>query len=177
MRASVVIAALAASAQAALTITQPSASNWWIADSVNNIAWTCGNGNPAAYTVVVTNPDVKLLTGPLAVVGVLNDYICSYSYTPGSELRVGTGYTLSLTDILNSTHIYATSDPFEIKPKGSTYPPQVTPGAGASGSNAASGSGTATGSAPTSSPTNGAVRKGVGALLALSGLALGLTVA
>jgi hypothetical protein len=186
MRAfALVAAALAASAQAALTITAPSSSHWWIAESVNNIEWNCGNGNPSSYTVMITNSDVKVLTSPLAIVGVLNDFICSFSYTPGTELRAAPGYTLSLTNPLNNTQIYASSEVFEIKPKGSTYPPQGSPtagsgsgsggsGAGASGSGAASPSGSAASS--TSTP-NSAARNGASAVLALAGLAIGLTVA
>lgn len=43
---------------------------------------------------------------------------CSTTLTP--NLNVGTGYRLTFTNIVNYTDVFATSEAFEIKPKGST---------------------------------------------------------
>ncbi|KAG8735039.1 hypothetical protein FRC12_018252 [Ceratobasidium sp. 428] len=45
---------------------------------------------------------------------------------PGEQLKPGTGYTMVFGNPLNNTEAWATSEPFEVKPVGSTYPPQIS---------------------------------------------------
>jgi hypothetical protein len=83
----------------------------------------------------------------------------------------GTGYTIKLVNPLNGTEVYDESEPFEIKPEGSTY---ATAGVqSAAGTLAPTGSGAAnasaaTPSAATPSPTSGAMTHAVPAVAAVA---------
>jgi len=140
----------------ALQVTRPSSSIWWVAKSFNEIAWTCNDSKYASFTILVNNSDPKILTAPIAVIAIQNNYDCSITITQDQANQpVGTGWTVLLANPLNNTDVYATSEPFEIKALGSAYPSQVTPTAGNS-----SASSTAGGSAST--PSSGAVGMGAG---------------
>ncbi|EIW70342.1 hypothetical protein M231_06720 [Tremella mesenterica] len=122
--------------QSDLKVLKPTADLWWVAQSVNTLAWS-GN-TPQSFSVFLNNADEKILTSKLALVSVEPIYEYSKDVNPGN-VTPGTGYTIQLTDILNSSNIWAESDKFEIKAVGSTYPPQTT-SAVPSGSSSPSGS-------------------------------------
>jgi len=151
--ASFALAGLATLAQG-FSVTSPNANTWWVAKSLNVLNWDCkATDAPATFTVLIANKDPKVLVAPLAIIGIENNFDCSKEISQDqSNQAAGTGYTILLADPLNNTHVYATSDEFEIKPLGSTYPSQASPSAG--GSNAASGSGSATGTSSGAKPTN-----------------------
>ncbi|RSH79839.1 uncharacterized protein EHS24_009499 [Apiotrichum porosum] len=136
-------------AAAQITITQPSAALWWVDNSVNTLAWTQGTGtNPSEFTVMLANNDTSLLADRVAIFAIA--YAYQYSLTvPATQWQAGTGYTIQITDTLNTSHIYSTSDTFELKAYGSAYPTNVATSASVTGS--ASGSGSAAGSATGSS--------------------------
>ncbi len=106
----------------------------------------------------------------------------SPSRTP-SNLPAGDGYTILLTNTLNSTDVYATSEPFRIAPQGSLYPTDSSSSASgtasgtasrtASGSASGSASASASGSsrAPASAAGRSVVVGGAGAVLAALGVA------
>ncbi|KAG8950524.1 hypothetical protein FRC03_012843, partial [Tulasnella sp. 419] len=52
------------------------------------------------------------------------DYDCSILFQPVQSLTPATGYTLTFADVFNQTNVIATSEPFEVKAKGSAYAPQ-----------------------------------------------------
>jgi len=162
-------AALASSTQAALQITAPGSNFWWVENSNNVLSWTCQD--PAAvsqYTVVVYHPGN--LAGGLPIKGLLNNYDCSEAIPPQGDLVAGTNYTVALTNPQNRTDILALSEPFEIKPYGSTYPSTstTTPASSATG---ATNSGTSSTPASTSTKS-GAAPGPVGASSAvISGIA------
>ncbi|WVW83975.1 hypothetical protein I302_105998 [Kwoniella bestiolae CBS 10118] len=131
---------------AQLTVTEPRADHWWVANSLNTLAWE--GSSPDQFSVFLSNPDTNVLTSLLALTSVTYAYDRSKTINPGGITPSG-GYTILLTNPLNSSDIYARSETFEIKAEGSTYPPQ-TPAPGASGSPSPSGSGSATGSATSS---------------------------
>ncbi|TCD68390.1 hypothetical protein EIP91_010899 [Steccherinum ochraceum] len=123
-----VFAALVGVASADLQITNPDANHWWVANSINTLAWTCQDNTHPQYTVLIANQDPKVLVQPLAIIAIQNNFDCSKTITEQqSSQPAGTGYTILLADPLNSTNVFATSQPFEIKPLGSAYPTGVTP--------------------------------------------------
>jgi len=158
-----------------LQITSPSSSTWWVAKSQNVLQWTCHDTNITQFTVLISNTDPKIAVAPLAIIGVQNNFDCSLIITQDQANQpAGTGWLVLLANILNQTDVYATSQPFEIKPLGSLYPSQATPSANAS-SGASSTAGTAS-AKPTSAASAvggkalwgvvlGAVAGGVAAML------------
>ncbi|KAF8067938.1 hypothetical protein FPV67DRAFT_1165860 [Lyophyllum atratum] len=155
-----VVAALLGAAAADFQIFSPSKDVWWIEKSVNTLAWTCND--PAAkptFTVLVANVDQKVLTSPIAIIGIQNNFDCSKTITQDMlTTPPGTGYTILFANTLNQTDIFFTSPQFEIKPLGSSYPTATsTPGAASP-----TGSGSAGNSSASSSPgKNAAVAVGV----------------
>ncbi|WVF71508.1 hypothetical protein IAT40_006314 [Kwoniella sp. CBS 6097] len=157
MKFSLVVSALFVAAgfvSAELKVTQPTADHWWVAQSLNTLAWD--GSDPSQFSVFISNPDQNVLTSILALTSVTYAYDKSKTINPGN-ITPATGYTILLTNPLNSSDIYAKSETFEIKAVGSEYPPQTpVPTAAASGSDAAqSGSGSATSSSAQASSTGG----------------------
>jgi len=176
-------AALLGAASAQLSVIVPGGDNlWWVAESENNIIWTCDTSPYGNFTVLIANTNTKLLANPIAVIAIENNYDCSKSLTQEQVNQPpGTGYVVQLANIFNETDVYAQSEPFEIKALGSTYPAaSATPTAsgtqtGSAASAAATSSGSA--SASPSSSKNGAVStrlSAMGAALAVVGMAVGL---
>ncbi|OCB87772.1 hypothetical protein A7U60_g5095 [Sanghuangporus baumii] len=191
-RTAFLLAALAASVSAQLTILSPGGSDlWWavlmddfechvVANSENNIVWTCDTSPVQNFTILVANSDQSVLVSPLAVVAVQQNFDCSRTLTTQQvNFTTGTGYSVILADPINSTNVYAQSEEFEIKPVGSTYPdPSSTPTGTASASATGSGSATASGNEAAASDNAAVVQvaspKALGTLLvgALAMLAL-----
>jgi hypothetical protein len=157
-------------AQAQLTITEPSSARWWVAQSQNTLRWTCNTSPYTNWTVLITNTDVTILSGPLALIAIQYNYDCSKTIIPGEQLKAGTGYSMQFANPFNSTDVFATSEPFEVKALGSTYPPQITTSDALTATGGSSASGTS--SATTASPSsNGAMTNAVGIpSLALAGI-------
>jgi len=179
--ASFALASLATLAQG-FSVTAPSANTWWVAKSLNVLKWDCkASDAPATFTILVANKDPKILVAPLAIVGIQQNYDCSKEITQDqSNQAAGTGYTILLADPLNNTHVYATSDEFEIKPLGSTYPPQNTPSGNNNGGASGSSTGTGTSSTPKPTQSNSALGLSMEAgwvLAGLGGAFLGLAAA
>ncbi|EKM56617.1 uncharacterized protein PHACADRAFT_253827 [Phanerochaete carnosa HHB-10118-sp] len=167
---SATLAALVSTAAADLQIISPGGPNlWWVAGSINTIAWNCQqNTEFLNFTVSVGNSNPAVLNQPQAIIAVENNFDCSKTITPDQEsFAAGDGYFIQFGNTLNSTDVYAQSQPFEIKPLGSAYPAtSATPTEGgasatasgsSSGSPSASGSGSGSGAAAqTSAPANSA---------------------
>jgi len=116
-----------------LEVTSPSSSIWWVAKSQNVLSWTCQNVTFPQFTVLVNNSNPAILVSPLAIIAQQDNFDCSIIITQDqSDQPAGTGWTILLANPLNETDVYATSQPFEIKPLGSLYPSQTTPTANAS---------------------------------------------
>jgi len=163
------VAAAIASANAALSITYPGgADKWWVAKSVNIMAWTCAEAPVQSYTILIANKDIKILTAPIAIVAIANNADCSRTITQDQVTQpVGGGYTLLLADTLNQTKVYATSQEFEIKALGSAYPASTAIVTAASTAGA---SGTASGAA--ASATGKSSAENLAASVGLVGAAL-----
>jgi len=140
-----------AAAQDFLILT-PSGSVWWVAESENQFSWDCKNPNATAdgdFTVLLSGPN---FAAPQAIIAIEQNDDCIKTVTKEQTNQPpGNGYTLYLADTLNNTHVYATSQPFQIQPLGSKYPSQVS-----SSASAASGTATGTSSSPSSSSKSAA---------------------
>ncbi|KAG8720031.1 hypothetical protein FRC08_001324 [Ceratobasidium sp. 394] len=97
------------------------------------------------------------------------NYDCSKTIIPGEQLKPGTGYSMLFANPFNNTDVFATSQPFEVKAVGSTYPPQITTSDALTATGGASGS-----SAPSATSTpnhNGGIANAVGpAFFTLAGI-------
>ncbi|KAG8720030.1 hypothetical protein FRC08_001323 [Ceratobasidium sp. 394] len=70
-KAALAIVALGVSlVQAQLTITEPSSERWWVAQSQNTLRWTCNTSPYTNWTVLITNLDATILSGPLALIAI-----------------------------------------------------------------------------------------------------------
>ncbi|KIK76522.1 hypothetical protein PAXRUDRAFT_835341 [Paxillus rubicundulus Ve08.2h10] len=167
-------AALASAASAQLTITNPSADSWWVAQSANTLAWTCNTSPYQTYTVVLTNSNPSILSGPLAIIAIQQNYDCSETITQQQSAQpAATGYVIQLTNPLNNTEVYAASEPFEIKALGSAYPASSSAAASAT----VGGTSTSTGASPAST-TGAAVANYIPVGMSMAAaLLLGLVVA
>jgi hypothetical protein len=155
------LATLFSVVKADLEVTSPSSSIWWVAKSQNVLAWSCQDTTITNFTVLVSNTSPTIAVAPLAIIAIQDNFDCSVVITQDeADQPAGTGWTILLADPFNETNVYATSQPFEIKPLGSLYPSQTTPSANASSNTASS---TGTGSAAASKPTSAAISmKGLG---------------
>ncbi|EAU82057.2 hypothetical protein CC1G_09659 [Coprinopsis cinerea okayama7 len=129
MKFTAIVASLLASAAVAsaqLTVIRPSADEWWVARSQNVLEWDCQSSTVEDFTVLIGNDDgLEGLTIPLPIIAIQKNYDCSIVITQDQANQApGTGYRIHLANIINNTDIYASSEPFEIKPLGSLYPSQ-----------------------------------------------------
>ncbi|KAI0659313.1 hypothetical protein C8Q70DRAFT_987097 [Cubamyces menziesii] len=160
-----------------LTILSPGGPNlWWVAESDNVVTWTCQTSPYTNFTVLIANSNPTILPSPLAFLGQQANYDCSKLITKDQVNQPpATGYTIQLADVFNSSHIYAESEPFEIKNLGSAYPASsATPtGTGSMSQTGSAGSSASqTGSGAGASQTAGNNSKnGAGSLAAPGGLA------
>jgi len=104
----------------------------------------------------VANPNPDLLVSVDPIVAVENNFDCSMTLSVDqANFTVGSNYTVQLANILNLTDVYAESQPFDIKPFGSAYPPAsatpADPGATSTGGATSSSSSTGSASSPTKS--------------------------
>jgi len=154
------LATLSSVVNADLTVTSPSSSVWWVAKSQNVLSWSCHDTTITEFTVLVANTNTQLQAAPLAIIAIQQNFDCSIVITQDQANQApGTGWQILLANPINNTDVYATSDPFEIKPLGSLYPSQVTPSANASSA---------------ASATGGAVAKPTSAAVSRQGMTWGI---
>jgi len=187
------LAALAGSAAAAISahglkILAPGGDNlWWIQGADNNLAWTCAEADASAqqFSIYINNSDTSLLTAITALVSVEQNFNCEQDITANlNTAPLGTGYTIVLTNILNTTDIFAVSDPFEIKALSAGYPPAsatpvdqasatVSKGSASNSIGGATAASTSGGASPTKSSSASRTRalQGAGVLSAACALA------
>ncbi|KAL0569188.1 hypothetical protein V5O48_012786 [Marasmius crinis-equi] len=168
----------AASALTGPKILVPSKDNWWVAKSSNVLTWDCNNSQAMNFTVIIKNadPSTNLNNGGIAFIAQQENSQCSKEITQNqSNQAAAKGYTIVFANPLNNSDIYSTSEEFEIKPLGSSYPTS-TPSA--SPSSTGSGTGTAAGASSTSGG-NGAASYGasLGYAFAAAGAMVGLLAA
>ncbi|KAF8495034.1 hypothetical protein JB92DRAFT_2994481 [Gautieria morchelliformis] len=148
--------ALIASASAqSISITSPGPNTWWVSNSLNTLAWSpCPNAalqsEIPAFNVVVMNSNQQVLAGNLTFLGNQPTFDCSKTITP-QNIPVGTGYTMFLTNAINTNQVY-TSTTFEMKAQGSTYPPPVSSSSSPSATANSSGTAASSSSSATAKP-------------------------
>lgn len=133
----------------ALSVLTPSAQWWWQTGDEALLEWDCSDKTYPTFGVLVYNNNTQILPGnTMNLVAIQNNDQCNINIIP--TLNVGTGYEIHLTNPVNISDIYASSQSFEVKAKGSAYPSIPTPaipngatpaaasGAGASSTTAAS---------------------------------------
>jgi len=166
-------AAIFGAATADLQVVVPGGPDlWWVAQSENNIVWTCDDSPYGNFTILVANQNPAILSSPIAIVAIENNYDCSKTITQEQANQApGTGYMIQLANILNETDVYAQSQPFEIKALGSEYPASsATPTATGTQTGSA-----ASGSSSTTSTASGSSSKGAASSntqISLAGLTL-----
>jgi len=161
-------------------ITAPSSEIWWVANSQNELDWDCNSAAAQAdqkltggtFTVLINHPD---FAAALAIIAQEPNADCKKSITiDQANQKPGQNYTVLLADPRNNTNVFATSQPFEIKPLGSQYPSQVSSSASAA---SASASGTATASSSASAtPSSAALSSHSPSFFGLTGIMGLLTV-
>jgi len=159
---SAVTLSLVGLASAQLQVISPGGPNlWWVAQSVNNIVWNCQqNTEFSNFTVLVANSNPNILVSPEAIVAVVPNFDCSLQTTVQQvNLQVADGYTVILANPLNSTDVYATSQPFSVKAAGAAYPASSATPTG-------TGTSSSTSSSPTASPTGATGKNGAGSVRA-----------
>jgi len=157
-----VVAALGLVASSlALNITSPGPNDYWVQNTSNVINWSFSSGDPNPVDITITNSNSSFLNGAFSIARNLDASNGSFTVT-NVTLRVDTGYVVNFVNGTNSSQIFASSQPFEVKKPGT---PQS---AGANATNSASGSspsatspssGSASGSA-TQTSTRGAASSG-----------------
>ncbi|KZV82815.1 hypothetical protein EXIGLDRAFT_754731 [Exidia glandulosa HHB12029] len=171
------LSALVASVYA-FDIVQPGPDAWWVAGTENLLVWNCHDSAVLPlYTVFALNPDITVLTDKTPLIANLDNTQCSHTITAGeaAPLKPATGYTLQFVDPLNSSHVFGTSQTFEVKAANSPYSTvtktaapagQATPVGGATG--------TSSGAAGATQTSNAAVANGAGVVAAFGAVAMGL---
>lgn len=147
---------------------------------MNTLEWSCTqNTQYASFNVLIANTNVNVLATPLTIIPTLDNFTCSETISQNLfNLPASTGYTILLTDIFNNSDIYATSQPFEIKPLGSSYPdPSSTPTGGSSSSAGPSGTSSGSASTPSSSKTSDGVKIAFSGFATFVALAFGVILA
>ncbi|KAI0042610.1 hypothetical protein FA95DRAFT_1474017, partial [Auriscalpium vulgare] len=172
------LSALVGSALADFQVLSPGGPNlWWVAQSENVIAWSCHDNPPATtFQLLLANGNQSILVAPMAIVANIQNADCSHTITQQqTNLTPATNYTLIIADAVDQTKVYATSQPFEVKALGATYPAaSATPtddgtsASSTSASTSASGSAGAASSPSASTKPNGAAALQVSAAGALA---------
>jgi len=172
---SALVGTVVAQNQTTFQIFQPGSSWWWIANSQNVMSWDCKNSPVQQFTVFIINSNPAVLSGRLAFIAEQANSDCSALIAQTQMNQApATGYQLQYADVINSSLIYATSEPFEIKAAGSTYPTSSV-----AGSATGSSTGSSSSAKSTSSSHSGAsgVKTSMGIGLAAVGAVLGFITA
>ncbi|KAG8993568.1 hypothetical protein FRB94_005349 [Tulasnella sp. JGI-2019a] len=102
---------------AALTVTGPSSTAYWVFGTANTITWTYDANDPSPASVIITNPDKNTLNGPFSVAQNVPASQKSIEVTDVT-LKPGDGYVVNFVNPSNSSDIYAFSGSFTVKPQG-----------------------------------------------------------
>lgn len=154
MRFSLVALSLLPVYAAAISITGPSSSDYWVADTSNNITWTFQANDPNPVSIIVTNTDNTTLNGDFSIAEFVNVSTMSFTVT-NVTLLPGSNYQVVFVNATNTTQVFANSTNFEVKPNG-TAPAVVSSSASASGSSSsATGSGSSGSASSTSTSAAG----------------------
>lgn len=166
--ASLVAAAVAQTSSNGLSVLSPGGDNlWWVTKSDNTLVWSCHTTTLQNFTVLIANSNTGVVgAAPEPIIAIQPNYDCSLSLTDTQVVFTpSTGYTVLLADPFNSTHVYASSAPFEIKAFGSSYPdtaatPTQPAGTAAQSSSGSSATGSGSAGTPSSSSSTNTAKSG-----------------
>jgi len=100
-----------------ISISGPSSTKYWVYGTSNQITWDYGAGDPPSVSITITNPQNDQLNGVFSIAE--NVLILDQSYTVTNvTLKPGPGYVCNLVNAQNTSDIYTSSSPFEVKAAG-----------------------------------------------------------
>jgi len=102
----------------AITVTGPSSSKWWVFGTSNQITWTFNQGDPTPVSITITNPSSNSLNGAFSISEFVTVSDESFTVT-NVTIKPATGYVVNFVNSQNTSEIYASSSPFEVKAQGS----------------------------------------------------------
>ncbi|CAL1698421.1 unnamed protein product [Somion occarium] len=103
---------------AAISITGPSGSAYWVQNTSNVINWTFEQGDPNPASIIVTNSNNTFLNGAFSIAEFLDLSNKTFTVT-NVTLRVADGYTVSLVNPQNQSEVFASSSTFSVRAPGS----------------------------------------------------------
>ncbi|KAI0067530.1 hypothetical protein BV25DRAFT_1819860 [Artomyces pyxidatus] len=124
---------------AAISITGPSPSAYWVQNTSNTIDWSFSAGDPNPVTVIVTNAENATLNGDFFIAQFVNVSQQSFTVT-NVTLRPGSDYQVVFVNPANESQVYANSSNFDVKPPGTA----LAPSSNSSGTSSSSSSPTST---------------------------------
>jgi len=148
---------------AAISITDPSATEYWVQFTTNTISWQFTQGDPSSVDIIINNVNNVTLNGNFSIARAVPVSQESFTVT-NVTLLVGTGYQVVFVDPTTDSQVLARSASFEVKAPGTSPAPTATPSNSSQGSGTPSGSSTATGSAASSSSSSTSTKKNSAAL-------------
>jgi hypothetical protein len=164
------LALLPSAALATITITGPSASQYWVQNDSNTIQWSYTPGDPTPVDIIITNENNQTLNGDFSIARFVPVSQESFTVT-NVTLRPGTGYQVVFINSDNATQVYANSSDFEVKAAGTSPAPTSTPGSsGSSSGNSATSSGTPSTSSPSSTSSSTKKNSALGMVVDIPGL-------
>jgi len=146
------LATLPALALAAIQITGPDSSDYWVQNTSKTITWSYTSGDPSPISILVVNGDVNILNGAFSIDEYVDVSLESFTIT-NITLKTGTGYNVQFVNPANPSEVYATGPQFEVRPAGT--PPASGGNSGSGSSSSLSGSGSGNGSPSSTSSSAG----------------------
>ncbi|KAH8991892.1 hypothetical protein EDB86DRAFT_1536539 [Lactarius hatsudake] len=161
---------LPSAALATISITGPSASQYWVQNASNMIQWTYNSGDPTPVDIIITNQNNQTLNGDFSIVRFVPVSQESFTVT-NVTLRPGTGYQVVFVNPSNATDVYANSTDFEVKASGTPPAPSSTSSSSnPSSGNSASSSGTTSTTSPSSTSSSTKKNSALGLVVDIPGL-------
>ncbi|KAI0791070.1 hypothetical protein C8Q75DRAFT_759187 [Abortiporus biennis] len=139
-------------AMAAITITGPSETSYWVQNISNVITWTFTQGDPNPISIVITNSNSSLLNGNFSIAEFVDVSTQSFTVT-NVTLRVADGYTVNFVNSSNLSDVFATGPSFSVKAGGTPAAPLANSTSAASISASAAGAAATTSASTSGAPT------------------------
>nr|CAG8614187.1 15859_t:CDS:10 [Entrophospora candida] len=111
---------------AEIKIVSPSSKYYFVSGGNNSVIWTFDKTiDPKVFSAYLNNPDIASLKD-FAILSATDIALGTAAVSIPTSL-INTGFVIKFTNIYNISDIYATSEPFEIKPAGTTPITYVPP--------------------------------------------------
>lgn len=100
-----------------IIINGPNSQAYWVQFTENNITWSFSQGDPNPISIIVANTEQSLLNGAFSIAEYLDTSVRQFTVT-NVTLVLGSDYVVNFVEPTNASHVYATSQAFEVKPHG-----------------------------------------------------------